>query len=249
MLKNITRSQKRFIRTCTSVVTISLFLTLIIYNSLEKIISYSQYHFMRCKEYTSNLLLHSGFTIDEVIITGNKFSDIEKISNLINRSEPILFLSLSKLKNNIQSTSKWIKDVRIYRILPNVLSIDIDEYKPFAKYDHKSVIDHTGKVIIDDYSIDNLISILGQNSLLHLNFVRDVVESQTQLSKQITSFIFIENRRWNVILKNGMIIKLPENNPYSAWNYITTLQGTTDFMLNDWRIIDMRIADKIFVKR
>lgn len=98
------------------------------------------------------------------------------------------------------------------------------------------------------FGID-LVVITGQNSLSNLEFVRDVLESKTQLSDHISSFAYIGNRRWNIILDNDSTVKLPEDNSSSAWDYLNHLHNTTDFTFSDWSIIDMRITDKIFVKR
>ncbi|MFP3015596.1 MAG: cell division protein FtsQ/DivIB [Wolbachia sp.] len=252
MLSSITRSQRSFLRKCALVIITALFLTLMLYSSLDKIINRFNYYFTWCNDCLSSLLLSSGFSIDEVVVSGNKFTNKKDILSLTDRTQPIMYISLSKLAGNIQSVSRWIKYVRVHRILPNTLHINIDEHKPFALWkdnNKTSVIDFEGKVIVDDYPVDDLVVITGQNSLSNLEFVRDVLESKTQLSDHISSFAYIGNRRWNIILDNDSTVKLPEDNLSSAWDYLNHLHNTTDFTFSDWSIIDMRIADKIFVKR
>lgn len=252
MLSNVTRSQRSFLRKCALVIIIALFLTLVLYSSLDKITSRFNYYLTWCNDHLSSLLLSSGFSIDEVVVTGNKFTNEKDILGLIGKTQPIMYVSLSRLADSIQSVSKWIKHVRIYRTLPNTLYINIDEHKPFALWkdgNRTSVIDSEGKVITDDYPIDNLVVITGQNSLSNLKFVKDILGSKTQLSGYISSCAYVGNRRWNIILDNVSTVKLPEDNPHSAWDYLNHLQNTTDFTFSDWSIIDMRIADKIFVKR
>ncbi|MGL9733041.1 MAG: cell division protein FtsQ/DivIB [Wolbachia sp.] len=252
MLSNVTRSQKSFLRKCVLIIIIALFLALVLYSSFDKITIRFNYYLTWCNNYLSKLLLSNGFSINEIVVTGNKFTNEKEILGLVNKTQPIMYLSLSRLADSIQSVSKWIKHVRIYRTLPNILHINIDEYKPFALWrdgNKISVIDSEGKVITDDYPIDNLIVITGQNSLSNLKFVKDILENKTQLSSYISSCVYIGNRRWNIILDNVSTIKLPEDNPHNAWDYLNQLQNTTDFTFSDWRIIDMRIIDKIFVKR
>ncbi|QKX02782.1 FtsQ-type POTRA domain-containing protein [Wolbachia endosymbiont of Litomosoides sigmodontis] len=253
MLSNITRNQRNSLRKRALVIIIALFLTLVFYSSLDKIISRFKHYLTWCNDCLSNLLFNSGLSIDKVVITGNKLTNEKDILNLVNnKTQPIMYISLSKLADSIQSTSKWIKHVRIYRILPNILHINVDEHKPFALWkdnNKTSVIDSEGKVIVDDYPTDNFIVITGQNALSNLKFIRDILESKTQLSDYISSCVYVENRRWNIILDNISIVKLPEDNPYRAWDYLNHLQNTTNFTFSDWSTIDMRIFDKIFVKR
>lgn len=150
MLSSITRSQRSFLRKCALVIITALFLTLILYSSLDKIINRFNYYFTWYNDCLSSLLLSSGFSIDEVVVSGNKFTNKKDILSLTDRTQPILYISLSKLAGNIQSVSKWIKYVRVHRILPNTLHINIDEHKPFALWkdnNKTSVIDFEGKVI------------------------------------------------------------------------------------------------------
>lgn len=252
MLNNVTRSQRSFLRKCAFVVITALFLTLVLYSSLDKITNRFNYYFTWCNDRLSSLLLSNGFSIDKVTVTGNKFTNEQDILSLVERTQPIMYVSLSKLTDSIQSVSKWIKYVKIYRVLPNTLHIDVDEHIPFAlwKDDNRtSVIDSEGKVIVNDYPIDNLIIIKGQSALSNIKFVRDILERKTQLSDHISSCIYVENKRWNIVLDDSSTVKLPEDNSYSAWDYLNHLQNTTDFTFNNWSIIDMRVADKIFVKR
>lgn len=174
MLNNVTRSQRSFLRKCALVIITTLFLTLVLYSSLDKITNRFNYYFTWCNDRLSSLLISNGFSIDKVTVTGNKFTNEKDIISLVDRTQPIMYVSLSKLTDNIQSVSEWIKHVRIYRILPNTLRIDVNEHKPFAlwKDDNRtSVIDSEGKVIVDDYQIDNLVIIKGQNSLSSLKFI------------------------------------------------------------------------------
>ncbi|WP_264683162.1 MULTISPECIES: cell division protein FtsQ/DivIB [unclassified Wolbachia] len=252
MLNNVTRSQRSFLRKCAFMIITALFLTLVLYSSLDKITNRFNYYFTWCNDRLSSLLISNGFSIDKVTVTGNKFTNEQDILSLVDRTQPIMYVSLSKLTDNIQSVSEWIKHVRIYRILPNTLRIDVNEHKPFAlwKDDNRtSVIDSEGKVIVDDYQIDNLVIIKGQNSLSSLKFIKYILERKTQLSDHISSCVYVGNRRWNIILDDSATVKLPEDNPYSAWDYLSHLQNTTDFTFSNWSIIDMRVADKIFVKK
>ncbi|QKX01337.1 FtsQ-type POTRA domain-containing protein [Wolbachia endosymbiont of Dipetalonema caudispina] len=64
----------------------------------------------------------------------------------------MLYVSISKLADSIQSISKWIKFVRIYRTLPNTLSIiwmNINLLLSEKKDNKALVINFEGKVIAE----------------------------------------------------------------------------------------------------
>ncbi|WP_333023362.1 cell division protein FtsQ/DivIB [Wolbachia endosymbiont of Pentidionis agamae] len=105
---------------------------LIVSSLLGRIIASIESYLARCDQYIVNLLLSSGFVINKVDVSGNKFTTKKNIINLIDRKKPsIFYLSLTKLAEDIKSENDWIKNVKIYRLLPNSLYIVVEEYELF----------------------------------------------------------------------------------------------------------------------
>ena len=81
------------------------------------------------------------------VITENSFLNKEEIFDLtkdmINDSS---FIDLNNLENKIKS-NKFIKEIEIYNNLNNVININVNQFKPFAR-----LINNKG----DDYYIDNV---------------------------------------------------------------------------------------------
>lgn len=62
---------------------------------------------------------------------------------------------------------------------------------------------------------------------------------------------FISGRRWNLILddiRNGITIKLPEENIEAAWKKLVKLDETKGIFKRKLTIIDLRLPDKVVVK-
>ncbi|ASI47451.1 cell division protein FtsQ [Anaplasma ovis str. Haibei] len=201
----------------------------------------------------SNALIEAGFSTREVVIRGNSVVSTAEILNMINKDSPIVLLSLRTLRNRIKSHSPWVKEVAVRRELANgVLCITIEEYTAFANWRHhgmNSIIDNTGHVIVDsDERLDNLVSIYGDEALEGLHFVREVLNNGGMLSTMVSSFSWLGNRRWDVGFSSGLQVKLPENNPQAAWNYLAQLYKSSGELLM-WKVVDMRIPDKIFIKK
>ncbi|MGN7661432.1 MAG: cell division protein FtsQ/DivIB [Anaplasma sp.] len=207
----------------------------------------------RISQTVSGALIGVGLGTREVIVRGNHTVDMEGILRAVDRDKPIVFLSLSKLRNRIKSYSPWIKKAVVRRNLTgSVLSITIEEYVAFANWQHNgvnSIIDNTGHTIVEsDRRVDNLVSIYGDTALDGLHFVREVVGDNGVLSTMVSSFSWLGNRRWDVNFSSGLQVKLPEKDPQAAWNYLVQLHRTSGELLM-WQMIDMRIPDKIFIKR
>ncbi|KJV69126.1 cell division protein FtsQ/DivIB [Candidatus Neoehrlichia procyonis] len=250
--KYLIRSRVYFIKKCIFVAIIFMFSFTILYFSKN----YVLYHVNRIY-YTfitsiSHFLVDNGFAIDKVIISGNKSVSKSEILQFVDRRGTIIFLSINDLRDKIKSSSKWIKDVIIKRVLPGTIYIEIQEYFAFANWVHNgvnSIIDNTGHVIVAKSGrVNNLISIYGDNALKNLYFVREILNDNSILSTMISSFVWVGDRRWNIVFSSGLEVRLPENNPHIAWNYLTYLNRTSNEFVT-WKMVDMRIDGKIYIKQ
>jgi cell division septal protein FtsQ len=180
-------------------------------------------------------------------------SDIN-IKNLPNLPKHIYDLNLSLLKENILSL-KGIKSVNIKVILPNKVCITTQKRKPIAvwwDYERFFLVDEDGVIISEgvsekdkkDYTfivgvgaIDNLKSI--SNLFIYSNY-----------NGRIASMRFLGKRRWDIVLSDGTLIKLPEKNEVAAIKLLDKLLGSKTNLIAGGSIVDMRLAPKkVFVKR
>jgi cell division protein FtsQ len=66
--------------------------------------------------------------------------------------------------------------------------------------------------------------------------------------KNIWSLTFINNRRWNLHFKQGIIILLPTSDVLGAWNKIIKLQKKYNVLNLGLTEIDLRNPNKILAK-
>ncbi|XGA08283.1 MAG: FtsQ-type POTRA domain-containing protein [Wolbachia endosymbiont of Xenopsylla cheopis] len=244
------KSKLRVLHKYTAVIIILFSLSLFFSNYLDRIITYVNSSIAKCNNKLSDILVNWGLGIDVISLQGNHFVSKKEALKFIDKSKPILFISLPKIKRNIELSSRWIKDVDVQRILPNTIVISIEEHKPFAIWHHDnqfSVIDSTGYVIINDYYVGELVSIFGNDALSGLDFVKTVVNSSTDLSRQISSFNYIQG--WNIIFNNGLEVRLSQDSQNDAWNCLKKLHDELNVMKSNWKAIDLRTQNKIFIKK
>ncbi|QXK91743.1 FtsQ-type POTRA domain-containing protein [Neoehrlichia mikurensis] len=229
---------------CTSVTILYFFRNQILYNVSK---GYSTFI-----TNISNILINNGFVIDKVIISGNASINKSDILQFVDRKCAIIFLSINDMRDRIKSSNAWIKDVVIKRVLPNTIYIEVQEYYAFANWIHNginSIIDNTGHVIVNTSNrANNLISIYGDNALHNLYFIREVLSDNSMLSAMISSFIWVGDRRWDIIFSSGLEVRLPESDPHIAWNYLAYLNRTSNEFIT-WKVVDMRVTGKIFIQQ
>ena len=55
-------------------------------------------------------------------------------------------------------------------------------------------------------------------------------------------------RRWDVFLRTGLSVKLPEDNAVLAWSKLAILDRDTKIMKRDLAVIDMRVSGQLIVE-
>ena len=198
------------------------------------------------------------FLLDDVIITGRNRSKIEDILKSINirQGDNLLKASIVEIKQNLESLP-WIRDVEVTRsFFPNILKIEIKEKDVLALWQLNErfyPLDMDGYVIEADYIPNGevLLVVGPKASEKFIEFIAKIRKIDPEFAKRIKVANYISQRRWNVVLddiKNGITIKLPENDYEEAWRKLLKLEKTKGILKRKLTIIDLRSEGKVVVK-
>ena len=188
-----------------------------------------------------------------LIILGNRYinskSLIQELDTNLNSVENKNDLSLI---SNVLKKKKLIKKFIITKTSQNLLTIKIEE---------KNIIGLT-KIKNNNYLIDEFNNLIeekitpklfhlpffnGKNSYKNANVILRLVK-KSDVSINYTSFSFIDNRRWNINLNNGVKILLPETNIIDTLKLLKKIDSEHDILKGNFIEIDLRIYRKFFLK-
>jgi cell division protein FtsQ len=68
------------------------------------------------------------------------------------------------------------------------------------------------------------------------------------INTRLKAGVLVAERRWNVVLGNGVEILLPEAQPAAALAQLVALDEAKGLLDRDIAAVDMRLADRIVVK-
>ena len=178
---------------------------------------------------------------DEILIFFNKF-----------KNNSIFLVPVKEISNEIKK-NKWIKEVNIRNDYKNTLKVNIKEETPIGIYENNNqkILFSKNLVVLEilgkNHDYKNLISFYGENSIINSKYLISKIDQD--IKKMIQSAIFIENRRWNIRLKNKITLKLPEKNLKEAINnYKKIYSNLSNKDLKDIEIIDLRIPNQAIIK-
>ena len=179
----------------------------------------------------------------------NKEDIIEQLK--LKKTNSILFINLDNLKKQIKKFN-LIETVHIERVLPNTLNIKLTEKTPIGIMQENNIY----KLITKDGSI------LTTNNLQKFNqlpiFIGKEVEksakdilnllTKVNFKEEIWSISLINERRWNLNLKKGVTILLPEKNIVKALNLINDIEESYKILDGNFLEIDLRNDKQIIFK-
>ena len=211
--------------------------------------------FEKYSKLLNNFLIKNGFTINNIQILGIKNIPKETIIKIVNNENKsnILNVNLSNIYNNIRNND-WVEELYIERVLPNTIKISIKEKEAIGIWQYEmsnKLITKNGKIIstanINKFKID-LPIIHGNNANKNANSILKILETNKVLTKNIWSLDYINNRRWNLHFKQGIIVLLPSKGVLKAWNEIIKLQKNYDVLNLGLTELDLRNPNKILGK-
>ena len=211
--------------------------------------------FEKYSKLLNNFLIKNGFTINNIQILGIKNIPKETIIKIVNNEKKsnILNVNLLNIYNNLKNND-WVEELYIERVLPNTIKISIKEKEAIGIWQYEmsnKLITKNGEIIstanINKFKID-LPIIHGNDANKNANSILKILETNKVLTKNIWSLDYINNRRWNLHFKQGIIVLLPSEGVLRAWNEIIKLQKNYDVLNLGLTELDLRNPNKILGK-
>src|SRR5947199_2903874 len=204
---------------------------------------------------TRNAIANSaGFRITSVAINGRKQLSQDEVLAIggVNGRSSLLFLDAATVRDKLKA-NPWISDATILKLYPGRLQIDIVERSAFALWQQDgrlSVIADDGAVL-EPYMSRRFISlplVVGKGADTRARDFLALLDRYPQVRSQTKAAIFVGERRWNLRLKDGLDIRLPENGVGDALAALTKLDQEDRLFSRDIVAVDMRLPDRLTVQ-
>ena len=189
------------------------------------------------------------FTIKNVEVENNKVLDSKKIINELEnlKGKSLLFVDREIIKSAINKFD-FISSFQVKKIYPKTIRIKIFEKKPVAIYieeKNKFYISEKGDLIkyieIDYYN--NLPLLFGKKTNFNIFF--EGLKNVNFPISDIKSFHYFEIGRWDIILNDEKIIKLPKENYADMLENFLLIKNDKSF--DKYKIFDYRIKDQLIL--
>lgn len=204
---------------------------------------------------TRNALANSaGFRITTVGINGRKQLSQDEVLAIggVNGRSSLLFLDADTVRAKLKA-NPWIADATILKLYPGRLQIDIVERTAFALWQQNgrlSVIASDGAVL-EPYVTRrflNLPLVVGKGADTRAQDFLALLDRYPQVRSVTKAAIFVGERRWNLRLKDGLDVRLPESDVGNALAALSKLDKDEKLFSRDIVAVDMRLPDRLIVQ-
>jgi cell division protein FtsQ len=191
-----------------------------------------------------------GLRIAAVSISGSKEVSREEILTTtgVSGRVSLLFLDAAAARTRLLS-NPWIADAAVLKLYPDRLQISVTERQAFAlwqKDGRVSVIAPDGTVLepyIEDRYLD-LPLVVGRGAEIQANDFFAVLGGFATIRAQLRASVLVAERRWDLWLKNGVEIRLPE----TKVELLTKLDRDKQLLSRDIVAVDLRLPDRVSVR-
>jgi cell division protein FtsQ len=204
---------------------------------------------------TRNALANSvGFRITTVAINGRRQLSQDEVLAIggVNGRSSLLFLDAAALRDHLKA-NPWIADATVLKFYPGQLQIDIVERSAFALWQRNgklSIIAEDGAVL-EPYVSRPFLSlplVVGKGAETRARDFLALLARYPQVNSVTKAAIFVGERRWNLRLKDGLDIRLPENDVGNALAALSKLDKEDRLFSRDIVAVDMRLPDRLTVQ-
>lgn len=204
---------------------------------------------------TRNALANTaGFRITTVGINGRKQLSQDEVLAIggVNGRSSLLFLDADTVRAKLKA-NPWIADATILKLYPGRLQIDIVERTAFALWQQDgrlSVIASDGAVL-EPYVSRRFLTlplVVGKGADTRAHDFLALLDRYPQVRSVTKAAIFVGERRWNLRLKDGLDVRLPENDVGNALAALSKLDKDEKLFSRDIVAVDMRLPDRLIVQ-
>lgn len=202
-----------------------------------------------------NALANSaGFRIASVVISGRKQLSQDEVLGIggVNGRSSLLFLDAVTVRDKLKA-NPWIAEATVQKFYPGQLQIDIVERTAFALWQQDgrlAVIAEDGAVL-EPYVSRRFVSlplVVGKGAATRARDFLALLARYPQVHAVTKAAIFVGERRWNLRLKDGLDIRLPENDVGNALAALSRMDKEDRLFSRDIVAVDMRLPDRLTVQ-
>ena len=171
--------------------------------------------------------------------------------------DDILGFSLEAARRRLDALS-FVEHATVERRLPGTIVVQLVERRPFAVWQNQGrfvLIDRKGAVVADQgmngkdaEAFAELPLVVGAGAPQAAETLIAALDAEPTVRAHVVAAVRVGQRRWNLTLRNGCDVLLPEGEEPAALHRLARLQQDQQLLVRPLAAIDMRLGDRLVVR-
>ena len=205
--------------------------------------------------FTKHRLMNMGFVVTHVDVVGDGRISEQQVRDAlgVQAGDYLFDMDIQNAQARVQSLN-WVDTAIVRRLWPNRVVVHINERIPYALWQEDGVfklVDITGTHIrateLTEFSALPLV--VGAGAAAHAPEFLDILGGHPSLQARVASVIYIDQRRWDIVLKDtGVRVLLPADNPKQALARLDKYQAENGVLDLELARIDMRVDGRLVLQ-
>jgi cell division protein FtsQ len=200
----------------------------------------------------------AGFGISEIHITGNRRTPYRQVLAVLGMKpgQSIFSADLAGARARLTHLD-WIASAEVHRRYPDAIFVTLVEKRPFALWQtppdangqaHIAVIERSGGLITTEgiEKFRRLPKLLGRGAPATAADLVDAVRTHRAVAARTAAYSYQSGRRWNLLLDDGVTVKLPETGWAAQLDVLERLIIDNGILERDVTEIDLRSPSHYF---
>jgi cell division protein FtsQ len=164
----------------------------------------------------------------------------------------LLFLDVAEARMKLEAIP-WIAEATVRKLYPDRLQITVTEREAFALWQQQGkvqVIAADGTVLAAKVEprLATLPFVVGNGAAVKARDFLAVLDRYPPVRDQVRASILVGDRRWNLRLKNGIDVRLPDTDVERALETLARLHAQKNLLNRDITAVDLRLPDRLTVR-
>jgi cell division protein FtsQ len=195
-----------------------------------------------------------GLDVKAVTISGLTRLGEREVLDLagVSSKSSMLFFDVDTARAQLEK-APLVASASIRKLYPGRIFMDIVERSPAALWQRDgevSIVAADGAALdaLRDERLNDLPFVVGDGANKRLKEYLSLLDAAQELRSKIEAGVFVAQRRWNLRMKSGVDVKLPETDPALAVATLVKLERDSRILERDIITLDLREPGRAFAR-
>ena len=196
------------------------------------------------------------FKLVDVTVEGRDYVERSAILGALNAKagDSLLGIDLQASRQRLEAID-WVASATVERRLPDTLYVILTERRAVAIWqngDEYTLIDRDGRTVRASRmppGAESLLLLGGPGAPEHVGELLLLLAYEPTVARRLRAAVWVGQRRWNLILNNGVEIWLPEEDAVAALQQLAKLDERHSLLSREFGVVDLRLPDKLYLKK